>query len=288
VARGSNRRRVDRVSGEGLRRLRRALPLVLAPAVALAASGSGALLAWRYGFHGELLRIHEIRFEGLSRASPEELLEISPVRVGDPLLLCDPELVEAAMRRHPWVSSVEVKRRLPAALDVAVVERRAAALVDLGGLYLLDRNGEIFKRAVPGDGLDVPVVTGIARDDWVERRGEVEPLLRAALALIDRWSERGLERRAPISEIHVDPDYGTTLWVGPRGLEVRLGVGDLAEKLVRFERVLSALEAEGQRAEVLHLDNRRRPDWVAVRLAGGGGSGGPVAGGRGGTGPRGP
>ncbi len=40
-----------------------------------------------------------------------------------------------------------------------------------------------------------------------------------------------------------------------------------------------ALEAEGQKAEVLHLDNRRRPDWVAVRLAGAAG---------GGKGPRGP
>jgi hypothetical protein len=45
-----------------------------------------------------------------------------------------------------------------------------------------------------------------------------------------------------------------------------LGHGDLPDKLERLERVLSALAADGQRAEVLHLDNRRRPDWVAVRL----------------------
>ncbi len=288
MARGSNRRRVDRVPGEGRRRLRRTASLVLLPALALAASGGLALLAWRHGVEGDLLRIREIRFSGLSRASAEELRELSPVRRGDHLLLSDVAAAEAALRRHPWVADVEVARRLPPALEVSVVERRAAALVDLGGLYLLDANGEVFKRAVPGDGLDLPVVTGIARDAWVERRAEVEPLLAAALTLLDRWAERGLDRRAPVSELHVDPDFGTTLFVGPRGLEVRLGIGDLAEKLVRFERVLSALEAEGQRAEVLHLDNRRRPDWVAVRLAGGGGAGGPAAGGVGGDGPRGP
>ena len=124
------------------------------------------------------------------------------------------------------------------------------------------------KRAVPGDGLDLPVVTGISREAWVERRADVEPLLSAALALLARWAERGLDRTEPVSEIHIDPEYGTTLWAGSDGLEVRLGHGDLPEKLDRLERVLSAVAADRERAEVLHLDNRRRPDWVAVRLAG--------------------
>jgi cell division protein FtsQ len=225
-------------------------------------------LGWRHAIQGELLRIREIRFEGLSRASAQELLELSPVQRGDHLLLSDTSLVEVALRRHPWISSVEVRRSLPPALEVKVTERRAAALVDLGGLYLVDAEGEVFKRALPGDGLDLPVVTGITRDDWVERRAEVEPLLHAALALFDRWAERGLDRRAPVSEIHISADYGTTLWAGADGLEVRLGQGALPEKLARLERVLSAVEAEGRRPEVLHLENRRRPDWVAVRFAG--------------------
>lgn len=236
-------------------------PLAGAAAVALA-----ALVAWRAGFEGELLRIREIRFEGLARATPAELLELSPAQRGDHLLLCDTDLVAAGLRRHPWVAAVEVRRELPGALSVRVSERRAAALVDLGGLYLVDDGGEVFKRAVPGDGLDLPVVTGISREAWVERRVDVEPLLSAALALLARWTERGLDRSAPVSEIHIDPDFGTTLWAGEDGLEIRLGHGELPDKLERLERVLSALAAEGQRADVLHLDNRRRPDWVAVRL----------------------
>jgi cell division protein FtsQ len=190
------------------------------------------------------------------------------VQRGDHLALCDTALVEAALRNHPWVASVQVRRVLPPALEIRIVERRAAALVDLGGLYLVDAVGEVFKRAAPGDGLDLPVVTGIARDAWVDRRAEVEPLLAAALALVDRWAERGLDRRTPISEIHIDAEYGTTLWAGDEGMEIRLGQGALPEKLARLEQVLGALESEGRRAEVLHLDNRRRPDWVAVRLAG--------------------
>ncbi len=263
MARGTNRRRVDRVPGERLRTFSRALPS-LAAAAALAASLG---LAWRYGVEGDLLRVREIRFSGLSRATAAELLELSPVQRGEHLLLADTGAMEAALLRHPWIAAAEVRRRLPPALDVTVTERRAAALVELGGLYLVDERGEVFKRAAPGDGLDLPVLTGIGREDWVERRAEIEPLLEAALALVARWSARGLDRRAPVSEIHLDPDYGTTLWAAD-GVEVRLGQGDLEEKLTRLERTLAALDAEGARAEVLHLDNRRHPDWVAVRLAG--------------------
>jgi cell division protein FtsQ len=249
----------------------RALPFA-GGALALVAVGWAT---WRFAVYGDLLRVREIRFEGLSRATAEELLELSPVRKGDHLLAADPDVVASALQRHPWLASVEVRRRLvPPALEVRVVERHAAAVVDLGGLYLVDDRGEVFKRATPGDGLDLPVVTGVPRDAWVERRGEVEPLLEGALALLSRWAERGLERRAPISEIHLDPDAGTTVWAGEDGVEIRLGHGDLPDKLARLERVLAAVAAEGKRAEVLHLDNRRRPDWVAVRLAGGSGGGG--------------
>ncbi len=268
MARRSNRRRVDRVGGEGRPGLGRVLGRALPWLAGAGAAALVTLLAWQEATRGDLFRIREIRFEGLGRATAEELLELSPVRRGDHLLFSDVDVVAAALRRHPWIASVAVARDLPGTLEVRVVERRAAALVDLGGLYLVDEGGVVFKRAVPGDGLDLPVVTGIGREAWVERREEVEPLLTAALVLLARWSERGLDRTERLSEIHIDAEYGTTLFTGDDGLEIRLGHGDIPEKLERLERVLSALAAEGRRAEVLHLDNRRRPDWVAVRLAG--------------------
>jgi cell division protein FtsQ len=265
---------VDRDPAEQRRRVERVVSRAI-PWVASAALLVGlCALAWTQAIRGDLLRIREIRFSGLSRATAQQLLELSPVQGGDHLLLCDTALMEVALRRHPWIAAVEVRRSLPPALDVTVVERRATALVDLSGLYLVDAGGEVFKRALPGDGLDLPVITGVSRDDWVERRGAVDPALRGALALVDAWAERGLDRRAPVSEIHLDAEYGTRVWAGADGVEIRLGHGALPEKLARLERVLAAVEAEGQRAEVLHLDNRRRPDWVAVRLAGVGGGGG--------------
>lgn len=268
MGRRANRRRVDRVPGERRRKLARILRLCLPTAVALALLGGLGVAGYRSAIAGDLLRVQEIRFQGLARARPEELLAILPVRRGDHLLLVDPEAVEAALLRDPWVARAEVHRRLPPALDIEVSERRAVALVDLGGLYLVDARGEVFKRAAPGDGLDLPVVTGIDRDAWTDRRAEVGPLLAGALALVTAWADRRLDGTAPISEIHVDPDYGTTVTTA-EGAEVRLGQRDLEEKLSRLTRLLPALNAEGRKPEVIHLDNRRHPEWVAVRFAGG-------------------
>jgi cell division protein FtsQ len=257
---------VDRVPGERRRKIARLLSLALPVVVTLAVLAGAIYAAWRVGVRGDLLRVREVRFHGLARATADELLELSPSGRGDHLLAVDTSAVEAALRRHPWIASAEVSRAFPPALDVTVVEREAAALVRLDALYLVDRGGEVFKRATPGDGLDLPVISGIDRSAWVDRRADVAPLLSAALALLERWADAGLDRRAPVSEIRIDPDYGTTVWAGDDGVEIRLGQGELPEKLARLDRVLAAVEADGQRATVLHLDNRRRPDWVAVRV----------------------
>ncbi len=272
MSRGANRRRADRVPAERRQELARFVRLATPTAVALALLSVAGAFGYRRAVAGDLLRLKEIRFHGLVRTHPDELLAILPVQRGDHLLLVEPGSVEAALLRHPWIARAEVRRRIPPALDIDVTERRAAALVELGGLYLVDARGEVFKRAEPGDGLDLPVVTGIEREAWTDRRAEVEPLLSGALALAAAWSDSRLDNRAPISEIHVDPDYGATV-VTRDGSEVRLGQRDLEAKLSRLSRLLPALESEGRKAEVIHLDNRRHPEWVAVRFESSGGSG---------------
>jgi cell division protein FtsQ len=247
----------------------RSFALALASLAALGAAVAAAPRAWRALHEAPALRVRTVRFSGLSRSTADELLALSPVKPGDPFLFADLPSLEAALARHPWVKRATARRTLPPAIEVAVEERVAAALVDLGGLYLVDAAGDVFKRAAAGDGLDLPLVTGLARADYVQRRAAAEPLLLGALALARAWPDRA---QAQLSEIHVDPGDGVTLYVGEEGTQVRLGTGDYEAKLGRLEKVLSALRAEGKRAEVVHLDNRLHPSWVTVRLASAGGS----------------
>lgn len=264
MARGRNRRREDPAALAAAGRPAFRWAALAAGGLALAAAaGAGG---WRLVADSDLLRIREVRFAGMHRATAAELAAIATVKPGDNLLAADLEALERAVARHPWVKSAEARRRLPPAVEVRVQERTPGALVDLGGLYLVDREAQVFKRAAPGDGLDLPVVTGFTRDDYLKRRRDLEPLLAGALALLDGYARAGLSTFGAISEVHVDPDEGVTLYLGEQATQVLLGVGDLPQKLERLRRVLGMLQAEGRGAEVLHLDNRNRPSWVTVRL----------------------
>lgn len=243
----------------------RATGRVLAVLLLTGLAALGAHRGWRYLTGGPALRIAEIRFASSQRATAEELRDLSPVKAGDNLLLADVDAMARALERHPWVARAEVRRRYPPALEVSITERRAVALVDLGGLYLVDPGGHVFKRAAPGDGLDLPLVTGFTRDDYVQRRGDVEPLLQGALSLAVAWAEAGLGRQLPLAEIHLDGTEGVTVYAGEQGTQIRLGGGEAAPKLQRLQTVLAALRAEGKTAEVIHLDNRAHPSWVTVR-----------------------
>jgi len=244
--------------------------LSLPTVVTLAAIAGAGWATWEYGVRGDLLRIREIRYLGLSQVPASALAELSPIRPGDHLLFSDTEVMARALRRNPWVATVVINRRLPPALEVVVTERQAAALVDLGALYLVDAAGQVYKRAAPGDGLDLPIVTGLEREAFETRRDDSgeELRLRSALGLLGRWRETGLDRRAAVSEVHLDPVLGTTVYAGDDGMEIRLGQGDLPRKLERLDVLLARLESDGVQGEVIHLDNRRHPDWVAVRVKG--------------------
>ena len=268
MARGVNRRRVDQAPGERRQRLVRLLHLMGPTVAALLVLGVVAVGAYRALFAGERFRVREIRFHGLARLAADQLLTVLPVQRGDPLLLVDPGLLEATLQHQPWIARAEVDRELwSGTLEITVREHRAVALVSLGDLYLVNAQGQIFDRAVPGLGLDLPVVTGIDREAYLARRAEVEQVLAGAVALARRWAEARLGARAPLSEIHVDPVFGTTVVTGD-GTEIRLGQRGLDAKLSRLSRLLPSLAAEPRKAEVIHLDNRRHPEWVAVRFAG--------------------
>jgi cell division protein FtsQ len=252
-------------------------------ALALLAAGTFAgREGWRLATTSAALRIREIRFQGLRAAEARELLELSPVKAGDNLLTADVDGLERALLRHRWLAGVRVERRWPPALQVTAVEHQAVAQVDLGRLYLVTRAGQVFKSAEVGDDLDLPVITGFTADDYQQRNADVKPLLRGALELIDLWAAAGLAGALPLAEVHLDGAEGVTVFAGEEGVEVRLGIGEPAPKLEKLKAVLSALRAEGKRAEVVLLDNRAHPSWVTVRPSG---SGGARAAGR--TGPRG-
>jgi cell division protein FtsQ len=243
---------------------------VLRTVVAMAMSAALCLGCWQ-GFRAaeraSFFALREVRFSGLSHATREELLHRSGLVLGENLFHLDLAAAARALEAHPWVSSARLLRRFPGAVEVEIVEHRPAAHLQLGGVYLGDDLGRVFKRAAPEDRLDLPLVTGMKREDWGKDRPAAQLRVYTALQLLDAWKAERLPASA-IEEVRLDEDGGLTAFAREGGelQEIRFGARDLALKLRRLAQVRAALQRRGERAARIDLDNQGRPDWVAAQV----------------------
>jgi cell division protein FtsQ len=244
-----------------------------------AAAISGALSAcafqgWQWATRSKAFALREIRVRGNLHAREDELVRRSGLALGANLFHADLATAARAIEAHPWVKSARLSRRPPGTVVIEVAEHVPIASVQLGSLYLLDGQGELFKKAAPGDFVDLPLVTGLFREDWQGRRQDAQLRILSALQLLDAWRGEGLSL-SRLSEVRLDDDGGVTVFAreegGPAGAqggvqEIHLGTRAFAERLRRLGQVRAALERRGERATRIDLDNETRPEWVAAQL----------------------
>lgn len=241
--------------------LRRAVS-TLAFGSVFAAGAWGVGEAWRWATADDVLPVRTIAVEGTSSARAHEVRAFSGVRYGDPLLAVDVERAARAVLEHPWVREAAVRISPPDGVAIDVLERTPVAVLAAdGALYLLDEDGTPFKRARAGDGLDLPVLTGVraAPDD--------EALVaetRVALGALTAHAEAGAPGGA-VSELHMETPDRVVL-VLEDGLRVTLGATDFRERTERLAHVLQLLHHRKEQPSHVRLDDARRPERVAVRF----------------------
>lgn len=270
MARTGNRRRPDRLERHASRRafgqrLGRAFLHVTGLVALLSGLWLGGRAAQRALFSSRTFAVDDLEVTGAGRLTAAELCALSGLRLGVNVWGVDLDEAERLLLQDPWVRSAKVTRHPPRRLSLAVALRHAVAAIDLGGLYLVDEGGEVFKRALPADGVDLPLITGIPRRLFADRPAFAHAEMAAALSLLDELRRRHF---AELSEVHCDELLGPTIYLGPGPLAVRLGEGDPAPKLDRLAQAEASLSKRGLRPAVLDLSDSQHPERVAVQLAG--------------------
>ncbi len=140
------------------------------------------------------------------------------------------------------MAKAEVGRVFPREIVIRITEREARAIINLGYLYYVDGNGEIFKVLSAEDRLDYPVITGIDRSFLLDKPEQGKELLENAMKIIDQLAERTIFSLDKVSEIHVDRKSSIALMTYRAGVPVQLGFRGHAAKLDRLERIYHELE----------------------------------------------
>jgi cell division protein FtsQ len=144
----------------------------------------------------------------------------------------DPEAVRADIAALPWVRRVEVRKRWPDRLDVAIAEYRP--LARWGERRMLSENGELFAAPAKAAAMALPRFDGpeARRAELMAFYSEARPLFLA----------EGVRIRA----IALSARGSWTLRLSD-GVQVEVGRGDPQRRLQRFARLLPRLRATDSR-----------------------------------------
>lgn len=277
------------------RHLLRATPYAML-AVICALLPVTVVYGYRYVMHTSDFGVREVSVTGQQRVTAQHILEVAGIDNSPNVLSLDLDAVRARLLEDPWIRSASVERQLPDRLVVKVQENSPVALVALGALYLADQHGALFKRVEAGEHFDLPVLTGLHKDDLApgapaDRRLLAQRMVRGALELLEQWERSGLGSGAVrVGEVHMDPlfGYGVVLGEGTpsgAGTMVHLGFGEVVEKLARLEALLADATRRGRRLAEVRLNDERDATRVTVRFLPGGlePAEGPISGGEGGA-----
>ncbi len=248
------------------RALRRSLPAVIG-LFALAAVGGTAWGGYRFVTTSSRFAITSVEVNGNQLLTDEQILAAVSVRAGDNVFQADLDAVVREVRENPWVASAEAHRVLPHSIVIDVREHVAAAVVQLGALYLVDADGHPFKRADVGseDGVGLPIITGLDRTAYLANPIAAAAQIRGAMSALTTW--RSVEDRPSIGEVHLDTHGALTLVTYEHAISLQLGDIDagLAQRMQTFDATWAELSsAERARVRAIHLD--ARSDQVTVAL----------------------
>ncbi|MBI5561055.1 MAG: FtsQ-type POTRA domain-containing protein [Deltaproteobacteria bacterium] len=199
------------------------------------------------------LKIQTISINGRRRLTEGEVLKLSGIYVGKNIFSVRKKEVEGSVKTHPFVEDAIVERKLPDEVRIEIVEREPVALVKLNGLFVMDKNGVLFKEYQSGDRLDLPVITvaeGI-KDVW---EAGVKASLLSFMEILRHQARFNLD---DTSEIQVDRTYGISVVTLREGIRLEFGMGDFERKFSNLKKVVSARGGDLGGVLSVDLNNER-------------------------------
>jgi len=210
------------------------------------------IFAYHFTISAPCFRIKETVVRGCREVTEKEVLLLSSIKSSQGLLTLNEEAIMRRIRANPWIKTVAIGRELPDRLVLQISERSAIAVIRQdASLYLMDREGIIFKKLGKNDEVDLPVLTGLYRQGKLN-----ESLLKSARNLL---SDLSISKFFPtldrISEIQGNEVLGLSVFTD-NGFCLVLGFDGYGAKLQRLSPVLEDLKRREPEGGFFRIDLR--------------------------------
>ena len=202
--------------------------------------------------------VKKIQVEGCLRHTKDQILYIAGIKPQINLFSLNLRSICQCLENSPWIERAKVKRVFPDKLDIHITEREPAALINLNQLYLVDKKGAIFKKAEREDGLlAFPILTGVTWQDLMKPQGTHTHLITQTLTLMTILEEEGIDISA-ISEIHLDPTFGLTIFTTHHATQIDMGLPPFQKKCRHLRSIMEDLKRKDLIPHTIDLNYRWR------------------------------
>jgi cell division protein FtsQ len=239
---------------------------LIRPVLRTAIAVLAVLLVLELAFHlvvAPNLRLAKLVFTGDRPRVEENLGGVLGLRDREYYFSVDENAVKAKLEALPWVKTVRVEKRFPdtLAVDLKVREPLAVGLVG-GAVLVIDDQGLVFEVRTDAQGLDLPVISGVAFETL--KPGSRFPA--EVLPLFTRLAE--LRRSSPalfrmISEVQLRRnDQGTfDAVIYPARIPVRIVLGDRWDQSTVRQMfvLLDLVSRQGWAGKTKEIDFRAAP-----------------------------
>lgn len=189
-----------------------------------------------------LFPVQTVTVSGKTRYSSEEVLAVANIKTGENLFLSGHRAEENIVQQLPWVSTVEVGRKLPGSVILKVTEATAVRAYTVGSdYYLTDKNGKILAVQQEAAEKVITVVGSTAKAGkpgtalQFEKNGKLE-LANELLTLL-------ANNKISCTAVDLTDDLDLSFTVENR-LTVQLGsIANAEKKCLHLKTMLSEMEA---------------------------------------------
>ncbi len=236
--------------------------------------GAGAYLAVTYLFSSPHFAIKKVEFSPTVHVERSELVRLAGLKPGINIFRLSPGHIARRLKRHPWIRSASVSRILPDKLRIRVTEREARGAVlftQKSGrcapgqpcretpFYLVDEQGEVFKRAEPAELEGKIIITGLLRSQYIGDPHGTGRRLKRALTLFDSY--RSNPARPELSELFLQGDI-VTLFMKKSGTAVHFDIQRFDSLVGTFDSFLGGVSQKLDQFSEVYMDNRENPDRI--------------------------
>ncbi len=185
--------------------------------------------------------IQEIKISGTEHLTCEKILDLTGVTIGDNLFGINLKRIRNKILTDPWIKGVQISRKIPDGIWIDIVEHTPEAIAKIENeIYLLNREGELFKTFGVADPRDLPVITGISYTDIPVANFLPSNQFAAVRKVLELGrTEEALIPSEKIRQIHIDRELGLTLEVFEPAISIQIGYGNYSQKYDNLQRVLA-------------------------------------------------